>query len=481
MLCVTGAEATLAALSARLDENAALHEVRVDHLQEPWGEDLWSLLQRHAARVLLCCRPQREGGAYRDDEGQRLACLRRGLTLGVRWVDVEADVPDTRLDEAFVAERLVRSVHRFAPGDASSETQRRARELSSLRGAVSKLALTVEDAAHLDTLLAARSVIDGEAVLIGMGPAGLLSRARYPRFGSAWTYVAAHTETATAPGQLDRAEAAHQGLPAAATAPFAALVGGPQVFGSPGPRVYPPLFAAHGLEARSYLPVITGDLTRALPVLEAVGAVGLSVTMPLKREATRLAKGDALVDALGATNSLRLRAGWEATNTDVAGVEVPLRPVVTEGQAVLVLGAGGAAAAAVEAGHRLGLKVTVCSRRPEAAHALAARFEGVATRAWRERGDFDGHVLVNATPVAGETETPWPDVPLPVSVVFDLALGKPALALRRQAEAAGARFLPPVAMWRAQGAAQMGWFFDRVFDADELLVEPPLSASRPAG
>lgn len=468
MLCITGAESSLAALSARLEEEAELHELRLDHLAEPWGDGLWSLVERHAPRLLLCCRPVREGGAYDGDEGQRLGWLQRGLDLGARWVDVEGDVPTSALT-GFAAERMVRSVHRFTAADEPAEVMRLARGLAGAKGAVSKLAIAVDDAAHLDALLDARRDIDGDAVLIGMGPAGLVSRARYPHFGSAWTYVAAYVDTATAPGQLDRTAAAHQGLPEAATAPFAALVGGPQVFGSPGPRVYPPLFHARGLEVRSYLPVVTVDLTRALPLLEQLGAVGLSVTMPLKHEAARLAKKDALVELLGAANSLRRPAGtWEATNTDVAGVEVPLRRAVTTGQKALVLGAGGAAAAAVEALLRLGLKVCVSSRRTEAATSLAARFAGVSTVDWKARGDWKGDVLINATPVAGAAATPWPDVPLPVSVVFDLALGKPALALRRQAAAGGARFLPPEAMWRAQGAAQVGWFFSRTFDASEL-------------
>ncbi len=468
MLCITGAETSLAALSARLDEEADLHELRLDHLTDAWGDGLWALVERHAGRLLLCCRPAREGGAYAGDEAARLGWLKRGLDLGVRWVDVEGDVPSSELS-GFAADRMVRSFHRFTAADEPMEVMRLARALGDAKGAVSKLAIAVDDAAHLDVLLDARRSIDGDAVLIGMGPAGLVSRARYPHFGSAWTYVAADARTATAPGQLDRAGAAHQGLPQAALAPFAALVGGPQVFGSPGPSVYPPLFRARGLAVGSYLPVVTLDLARALPLLERLGAVGLSVTMPLKQEAARRARGDELVARLGAANSLRLKSGrWEATNTDVAGVEVPLRTALAAGGTALVLGAGGAAAAAVEAAQRMGLQVCVSSRRDEAAASLAARFDGVSAVAWSARGDWVGDVLVNATPVAGETASPWPDVPVGASVVFDLALGKPALALRRQAEAGGARFLPPEAMWRAQGAAQMSWFFDQAIEPSEL-------------
>jgi len=40
------------------------------------------------------------------------------------------------------------------------------------------------------------------SVLVGMGDAGLLSRALYPHFGSAWIYAAARQGGENAPGQL---------------------------------------------------------------------------------------------------------------------------------------------------------------------------------------------------------------------------------------------------------------------------------------
>ncbi|MEM1034835.1 MAG: hypothetical protein AAGN82_31130, partial [Myxococcota bacterium] len=58
-----------------------------------------------------------------------------------------------------------------------------------------------------------------------------------------------------------------------------------------------------------------------------------------------------------------------------------------------------------------------------------------------------------------------------------LALGGDAATsadtlLYRQAEAAGASYLEPEAMWRAQGAAQIGWFFDCDVPASALTLAP---------
>src|SRR5690606_5680309 len=142
------------------------------------------------------------------------------------------------------------SDHRFAALDEAEATRR----LTAMRprAAVVKLAVAIDDAADLAPLLAARRAIEGDAVVIGMGPAGLLSRARARAFGSRWSYVAASAETQTAAGQIDLATWRDRGLDDQ-DAPFAGLVGGPQVLTSPGPARYPALFRRRDLPARSYL------------------------------------------------------------------------------------------------------------------------------------------------------------------------------------------------------------------------------------
>jgi 3-dehydroquinate dehydratase type I len=458
MICITGAESSLAALARRLEANPSdLHEVRLDRL-EVLGDDVFALMEREAGRLVVTCRPRREGGGFRGDEHARFAVLRRAHDLGVRWLDVEHDVDSTPFDRA----RLIVSEHHFeGPFDASAwATRWKARHG---RAALVKLAVAVRDAADLVPLFEARRSIEGEAIVIGMGSAGLVSRARPRAFGSRWSYVAASAETITAPGQLDLTTWAHQGLDDQ-EAPFCALVGGPQVLASPGPTIYPALFRRRALAARSYLPVVTASLAHTLPLLEALGAVGLSVTMPLKAEAAKLAAGDALVSRLGAANSLRRRGGWEATNTDVIGIERPLAPLVQEGWRALVLGAGGAAAAAVEATLRLGLEVAVSARRADRAAALAARFETVATVPWGDRARSGPDLLVNATPLSGEA-SPWPEGAPAAPLAFDLAFGEDS-RLSHQCD----RYLDALAMWRAQGAAQIGWIFDAEIAPSEVMA-----------
>lgn len=467
MICITGAEPTVAALARRIERHPrAMHEIRLDFLSSI-DDDAWRLIARHGERLLVCARAERQGGGSSATERQRGRLLVRAAEAGARYVDLEADVDDALFD-AVGRRRVVLSWHDH--GGIPDDVERRVRAMVARDPAVVKLALAVEDAAELASLLTLRPIIPQRAVLIGMGAAGLLSRTHYARFGSGWTYVAASRDLATAPGQLDVQTAERHGLPDSASSPVYALVGGPQVVRSPGPRVYNRLFREIGLSA-SYVPVVTRSLRRVLPLLEALDARGLSVTMPLKTEAVDRCHPDEQAARLGAVNSLkRAGGGWLGRNTDVTGVERPLAEALrlvraAQGRAgrrhALILGAGGAAQAAAAACRHLGLEVTVAARRLERARAVSPRCV-----AWDERAGVDADVLVNATPVVGD-DSPWPtDGPWP-PLVFELALGAPSRLLR-EAGAAGSRTLDATAMWLHQGAAQMSWFVDRAITVDDL-------------
>ncbi|MBM4360629.1 MAG: type I 3-dehydroquinate dehydratase [Deltaproteobacteria bacterium] len=456
--------------------DAPLHEVRLDALRGV-DDDVFDAIARFAGRAIVCCRPSRQGGNFVEGEGQRLELLRRAARRNVRLVDVEEDVGAEVIGElgVVIAKRadltpeeaprgLLVSLHDLTgfPPDLEARLAR----MRTLGGAALKLAVTVRDAAELGRLLDLRRTFTEPAVLLGMGPAGRLSRTHYPAFGSPFTFVAASAERATAPGQLSLDEALELGMPATSARPLCALVGGERMTGSPGPRVYNRLFRAQG-RTMSYVPVLTHDLRQALTVLNRVGAIGLSVTMPHKLAALEFARADATAHEVGAANSLRLRDGWEATNTDVAGIAVPLARAIAARplRRAVILGAGGAARAAVVASRQLGLEVTVCARNVEAARALVGG--GGHARPWRDRGEegpLTEAVLVNATPVHGD-ESPWPaERTLDAAVVFDTALGSPSSRLLTSARRAGALVVTPLDMWFAQGATQMSWILDEHVD-----------------
>lgn len=119
------------------------------------------------------------------------------------------------------------------------------------------------------------------------------------------------------------------------------------------------------------------DLQSAVERLRSRSALGANVTVPHKVAVMRLIdRPDSMVEFVGAVNTIVNRDGQlHATNTDVAGILNALTGVDVElqGSNVVILGAGGAARAAVVAMRRAGVaRVTIANRTEARAQELVA-------------------------------------------------------------------------------------------------------------
>src|SRR5208337_4090769 len=97
-----------------------------------------------------------------------------------------------------------------------------------------------------------------------------------------------------------------------------------------------------------YAAFYVDELESDLKLLHKTGFSGLSVTIPYKETACRLAEQiDKTAEEIGATNTLRRTTlGWEGCNTDWIGALRALSAVVeVSSSTVLIIGAGGAARA----------------------------------------------------------------------------------------------------------------------------------------
>lgn len=175
------------------------------------------------------------------------------------------------------------------------------------------------------------------------------------------------------------------------------------------PALHSRLFARLG-HAGAYLrwEKQAGELPAFFQAVRALPIAGLSVTAPYKEAVIPFLDGlDPGARAAGAVNTVywekaRLMGG----NTDVQGFLAPLAPFRQEGKLpgrALVLGAGGAARAALTGLRELAVpRITVCARNPAKARELA-RFFNCQILPWEKRenplqGD-DPLLIVNATPI----------------------------------------------------------------------------------
>ena len=131
------------------------------------------------------------------------------------------------------------------------------------------------------------------------------------------------------------------------------------------------------------------------------------MTQPWKLAAARAGRPSEDVRRIGAANTLvRGRGGWRAENTDVDAVFEALADHDTgEGRSAVVVGAGGAARAAVVAAKRLGYEVAIAARRDAEADRVASEL-GVDSLAWSDLAASEADLYVNATPVGWRDDEP---------------------------------------------------------------------------
>jgi shikimate dehydrogenase len=237
-------------------------------------------------------------------------------------------------------------------------------------------------------------------------------------------------------------------------------VAGWPVAHSRSPAMQNAALAAVGLHSWRYLklplpPLRFAETVRALP---DAGFRGINVTIPHKEAA--LALGDeatATAAAVGAANTLTFlpSGAIHADNTDVPGLLEAL-PVDPAGLTALVLGAGGAARAAVHALRSAGAAdVMVWNRTRERAERLVADLGGRVVDA-----PEPATLVVNCTSVGlAETDRPFKSLPISAdtlgvgSYVADMVYRPGGTALLVEARRRGAAVVTGLEILVAQGAA----------------------------
>lgn len=194
------------------------------------------------------------------------------------------------------------------------------------------------------------------------------------------------------------------------------------------------------------------------------GYIGLNVTIPFKEKALEWGRPDDKARAIGAANTLDFRDDT-CTNTDVDGFLEDLRAndVLVEGRRAVVLGAGGAARAAVYGLKLAGAEVVVVNRTLERAQEMlfqltaSAGVRGVRAISLEDAVEWGPSLVVNATSagMAPQTDaTPWrEDVAFPSGIVlYDMVYTPAETKLMQQASAADSRAIGGLGMLVRQGA-----------------------------
>lgn len=202
-----------------------------------------------------------------------------------------------------------------------------------------------------------------------------------------------------------------------------------------------------------------------------------NVTVPHKEAVfARCAELTPIARRVQAVNTFRASpTGIVGHNTDVAGFNTAILDLLRDsphGARVGIIGAGGAAAAALAAvAEWPGSTALVANRSQDRLSALLARFGPFASPT--DVGDLarNADIVVNATSLGLRPDDPLPlDIGLlrPGCAVLDLVYSPSETRLVLEARSAGFRAADGLAMLVGQGAHAFGWWFNQAPDVEVM-------------
>ncbi|HXC94945.1 MAG TPA: shikimate dehydrogenase [Edaphobacter sp.] len=467
--------------NAVVKENPFL-EFRLDYLEKPLlalPKFRQFFQDNTAATGIATCRRAANGGKFSGNVAAEIEILSKTAAAGFHLVDVELESVEAmkkgelqKLRETGVA--LIISHHDFA---ATKDLEGIYKRIIPFQPDFIKIVPTAKTLSDNVTLMRFIERMADHANIVGlcMGDAGIISRVLGLRAGSAFTFAAASVGEETGPGQIAARtliETYRIDQVDAATKVYG--VAGNPIRSSLSPIMMNTAFRRETVNA-VYLALQATKLSDLLKLVHEIPIQGLSVTMPLKQEIMEhLEKTDPLSAKIGACNTvLRAQDGkLYGFNTDVAGITGPLEKRISlRGAKILVLGAGGAARAAVFGLRDKGAEVFILNRTSETAQKLA-RQSGAKTIKKDAMAKTTFDAIVNATPVgmAGIKANQILEAKdLNTKLVFDLVYNPLETPLLRLARQKGISIITGIEMFVQQGARQFEIFTGKPAPEEEML------------
>jgi 3-dehydroquinate dehydratase/shikimate dehydrogenase len=441
-------------------------EFRLDYLSKPalGLAKLKTFVEFHPeALIVATCRREVNGGKFKGSIAAEVDLLVKAANLGCHLVDVELETAVQLKPSDFNRLRrsanLILSYHDFRGTKKLEETFAR---MQPLPADFIKIVTTANSLYDNVVMMKFLEKYSHAHSLIGlcMGEQGVISRVLSVRAGSQFTFAAANPGEETAPGQLTaRALRDIYRIDQADAATRVYGVAGDPVAQSLSPVMLNTAFRRENVNA-VYLALHAKTMEDLMACVQDIPIAGLSITMPYKEQILKqLDKSDPWTAKVGACNTLvRSQDGnLYGFNTDVNGVVRPLElRIRLQGARVLVLGAGGAARAAVFGLKERGAEVFILNRTPAPAQKLAKQARAkVINRTMLKKLEFD--VIINATPAGMEGNRdplPLSEQEMKAKYFFEMVYTPAETRMMKMARARGMHVIAGSEMFVQQGARQ---------------------------
>ncbi|MBI3645278.1 MAG: shikimate dehydrogenase [Acidobacteriales bacterium] len=454
-------------------------EFRLDYLKQPASAlpKIRRFLETHQyVTAIGTCRRSDHGGNFKGSLAAQLEILVKAAASGCQVVDLELESALRCKPEAVARLRtragLIVSFHDFRATRALERTLEKMLAIPADFYKIVTTATTLSDNVTMMKFLLTQS---DKHALIGlcMGEQGIISRVLGVRAGSVFTFAAVSADQKTAPGQVSAQQL--RSIYRIEQVDAATRVYG--VAGDPVGHSLSPVIMNTALRRENvnavYLALHAKTLKDLIHCVREIPIHGLSITMPYKQAILDyLDNTDAHTAKIGACNTVvRGQDGkLYGFNTDIAGIVRPLEQrIALEGSKVLVLGAGGAARAAVFGLKERGAEVWIMNRSAAPAQKLARQAKARSVkRADLRKLAFD--VIINATPVGmNNTDSPLKENEIQARVVFDMVYDPVETRLLQIARAKGLAVIPGVEMFVHQAARQFEIWTGKPAPADDML------------
>jgi 3-dehydroquinate dehydratase/shikimate dehydrogenase len=417
-------------------------EFRLDYLPNPALilPGLKKFLEYHSHVIAIAtCRRAENGGKFRGTVQSEIDLLVKAASAGCQIVDLSlesaAKLKGNEIEKLRSRAGLILSYHDFRGTKNLDKIFERMQQYPAdfikIVGTATCLYDNVVMMKFLEHTSADRSMVG-----VCMGEQGIISRVLGVRAGSQFTFAAATVGEETAPGQIAaRTLRETYRIEQVDNATRVYGVAGDPVSHSLSPLMMNAAFRREALNA-VYLSLHAKTTKDLIACARDIPLHGISVTMPYKEEIIKhLDNTDPVTAKIGACNTvIRSQDGkLYGFNTDVFGVLRPLEArIAIKDSNILVLGAGGAARAAVFGLRERGANVYVMNRTASAGQRLAkqakAKYIGKSQlKPLMKKIQFQ--VVINATSVGMD------DPGKPAKASKDTPLTEPELKLT------GARYL----------------------------------------
>lgn len=462
---------------SRLPARVEFAELRLDYLQRTEFQRFCSRLVEFISllpkRVILTLRPIEQGGRAELSLPERSSFwLMQEHKQHSGLMDIEVDLVEYLAQNKRSEidwNRVICSFHSF--DETNIDVLRLYRRLARTPARVLKIALAAKDATDCISIFGIldRAGVEGrELIPICMNSAGLMTRILGASRGAFLTYTSLNTSDVTASGQLTASELrdVYRVPKINRDTQITGLIGKP-IEHSLSPVAHNAAFEDAGLDA-IYIPFEVADVaafcrrmvhpaTREL----SWNLRGLSVTAPHKISVMdHLDWIDDTAREIGSVNTVLVgKNKLVGYNTDAAAiVKCAASRLTIKDSRVAVIGAGGAARAAVWSLKREGARITIFARDPEKVKEFADRFDcRVQSLQMARFGEVD--LVMNATPLGslGALQNLTPacaDQLAGARFVFDLVYNPVETLFLREARAAGCKSINGLEMFINQAVAQ---------------------------